>query len=60
VRTALADLPSDQRRAVVLAAMYGRSAAEVARAESIPLGTAKGRIRLGLAKLRDALEIGAQ
>jgi RNA polymerase sigma-70 factor (ECF subfamily) len=60
VRTALAELPSDQRRAVVLAAMYGRSAAEVARVESIPLGTAKGRIRLGLAKLRDALEIGAQ
>jgi RNA polymerase sigma-70 factor (ECF subfamily) len=57
VRVALADLPIDQRRAVVLSAMYGRTAAEVAEAESIPLGTAKGRIRSGMAKLRDAVVI---
>ena len=57
VRAALADLPIDQRRAVLLAAMYGRSAAEIARAEAIPLGTAKGRIRLGMARLRGALGI---
>jgi RNA polymerase sigma-70 factor (ECF subfamily) len=57
VRIALAELPIDQRRAVLLAAMYGWSAAEIARAEAIPLGTAKGRIRLGMAKLREALEI---
>ncbi len=57
VRVALADLPIDQRRAVVLAAMYGRTAAEIAEAESIPLGTAKGRIRLGMAKLRAAVVI---
>jgi RNA polymerase sigma factor (sigma-70 family) len=55
VRAALAELPIDQRRAVLLAGMYGRSAAEIARAEAIPLGTAKGRIRLGMAKLRGAL-----
>lgn len=55
VRKALADLPIDQRRAVVLSAMYGRTAAEIAEAESIALGTAKGRIRLGMAKLRDAV-----
>jgi len=60
VRVALAELPIDQRRAVLLAAMYGRSAAEIARAEAIPLGTAKGRIRLGMAKLRGALEVDAQ
>ena len=59
VRAALADLAIDQRRAVLLAAMYGWSAAEIARAEAIPLGTAKGRIRLGMAKLRGALEIEA-
>ncbi|MGZ4791421.1 MAG: RNA polymerase sigma factor [Ilumatobacteraceae bacterium] len=59
VRVALADLPIDQRRAVLLAAMYGWSAAEIARAEEIPLGTVKGRIRLGMAKLRGALEIEA-
>jgi len=57
VRIALAELPTDQRRAVLLAAMYGRSAEEIARAEDIPLGTAKGRIRLGMAKLRGALEV---
>jgi RNA polymerase sigma-70 factor (ECF subfamily) len=53
-RTVLAALPIDQRRAIVLAVMYGRTVAEVATLEAIPLGTAKSRIRLGLAKLRDA------
>ncbi|MGH8995078.1 MAG: RNA polymerase sigma factor [Acidimicrobiales bacterium] len=57
VRVALADLPTHQRRAVVLSAMYGRTAAEIAAAESIALGTAKGRIRLGMARLRDAVVI---
>jgi RNA polymerase sigma-70 factor (ECF subfamily) len=57
IRVALADLPMDQRRAVLLAAMYGRTAMEIAEAEAIPLGTAKGRIRLGMAKLRDAVVI---
>jgi RNA polymerase sigma factor (sigma-70 family) len=52
VQTALRDLPLEQRRAVVLATMYGRTAIEIAELESIPVGTAKGRIRLGLAKLR--------
>jgi RNA polymerase sigma factor (sigma-70 family) len=60
VRAALADLPTDQRRAVLLAAMYGRSASEIARTEAVPLGTAKGRIRLGMAKLRVALDVDAQ
>jgi RNA polymerase sigma factor (sigma-70 family) len=61
IRIALAGLSIDQRRAVVLAAMYGRTAAEIAEAEDIPLGTAKGRIRLGMAKLREAVVIeGAQ
>jgi len=53
-RSALATLPIEQRRAIVLAVMYGRTVAEVATLETIPLGTAKSRIRLGLAKLRDA------
>jgi len=51
---ALSALPIEQRRAIVLAVMYGRTVAEVATLEAIPLGTAKSRIRLGLAKLRDA------
>ncbi|HVB01561.1 MAG TPA: sigma factor-like helix-turn-helix DNA-binding protein [Acidimicrobiales bacterium] len=54
---ALADLPVEQRRAVVLTALYGRSAGEIASAEAIPLGTAKSRIRVGMAKLRAAVVI---
>jgi RNA polymerase sigma factor (sigma-70 family) len=49
---ALATLPPEQSRAVVLAAVYGYTAAEVSKAEAIPLGTAKTRIRRGLLKLR--------
>jgi RNA polymerase sigma factor (sigma-70 family) len=57
LRGDLADLPIDQRRAVLLAAMYGRTALEIAEAEGIPLGTAKSRIRLGMAKLREVVVI---
>ncbi len=53
--SALAELPDEQRRAVTLSALYGRTAAEVAALESIPLGTAKSRIRLGLSKLRQSV-----
>jgi RNA polymerase sigma-70 factor (ECF subfamily) len=56
-RVALDALPIDQRRAIVLAVMYGRTVAEVAALEAIPLGTAKSRIRLGLAKLREAAAV---
>jgi RNA polymerase sigma factor (sigma-70 family) len=59
LRYALAELPIEQRRAVLLAAMYGRTAAEIAVAEAIPIGTAKSRIRLGMAKLRDTPVIEA-
>jgi RNA polymerase sigma-70 factor (ECF subfamily) len=55
VRAAIADLPLEQRRAVVFAALYGRTAAEIADGEGIALGTAKSRIRLGLAKLRQTV-----
>jgi RNA polymerase sigma-70 factor (ECF subfamily) len=53
---ALGELPEPQRRAVVLAALGGRSATEVAAEEGIPLGTAKTRIRLGLRRLRAELD----
>ena len=39
---------AEQRRALVLAYFYGMTAAEISEAESIPLGTAKTRIRAGL------------
>jgi RNA polymerase sigma factor (sigma-70 family) len=56
VRTALQVLPDEQRRAVVLAAVYGRTALEISDAEGIPLGTAKTRIRTALIRLRAAIE----
>ena len=56
VHTALDVLPAEQRRAVVLAAVYGRTALEVSEAEGIPLGTAKTRIRTALIRLRAAVE----
>ena len=52
VRVALASLPAEQRRALVLSAFYGLTADEISRQESIPLGTAKTRIRSGLGKVR--------
>jgi RNA polymerase sigma factor (sigma-70 family) len=57
LKSALAVLPVEQSRAVVLAAMYGRTATEIAEAEGIPLGTAKSRIRVGMARLREAAAI---
>ena len=52
----LGQLPADQARAVVLSVIGGRTAAEVAEYEGIPLGTAKTRIRSGLRRMRQALE----
>jgi RNA polymerase sigma-70 factor (ECF subfamily) len=49
-------LPEDQRRALVLAAFYGRTGKEIAELESAPLGTIKTRIRTAMLKLRVALE----
>jgi RNA polymerase sigma-70 factor (ECF subfamily) len=55
MRTALEGLSEGQRRALVLAAVCGRTAKEISEVEGIPLGTAKTRIRSGLLKLRDTL-----
>lgn len=55
VSHALQDLPEEQRRAVVLASVHGRTAVEISEIEGIPLGTAKTRLRTGLMKLRRAL-----
>jgi RNA polymerase sigma factor (sigma-70 family) len=51
----LRTLPPEQARAVVLAVIGGCTAAEVSEREQIPLGTAKTRLRSGLAKLRTAM-----
>jgi RNA polymerase sigma-70 factor (ECF subfamily) len=52
VREALRRLPDPQREALVLAYWGGLTADQIARRERVPLGTAKSRIRLGLARLR--------
>ena len=60
VRAALRSLPEPQREAVVLAFWGGLTADEIARYSRVPLGTAKSRIRLGLAKLRAEIEAPAR
>lgn len=52
---ALNKIPSEQRRAVLFASLYGHTAQEICEIEHIPLGTAKTRIRAGLVKLRTIL-----
>jgi RNA polymerase sigma-70 factor (ECF subfamily) len=55
VRSALDRLPDDQRRVIELAYFGGLSHAQIAAALGLPAGTVKGRMRLGLSKLRIAL-----
>ncbi|HKE91018.1 MAG TPA: sigma-70 family RNA polymerase sigma factor [Gemmatimonadales bacterium] len=55
VHQALAELPPEQRRVVVLAYFEGLSHAEIARRTGDPLGTVKTRMRLAHRKLEDAL-----
>ena len=56
VRRAIDSLPDEQRRALLLARLGGLTAAEIAARESIPLGTAKTRIRAALLRVRDELD----
>ena len=57
LRSALDELPTEQREAVELAYFGGRTYREIAVLTGVPLGTANGRLRLALAKLRDALRM---
>jgi RNA polymerase sigma-70 factor (ECF subfamily) len=57
LRAELATLPREQARAVVLAGIYGMTAKQIAELESIPLGTAKTRIRTAMEKLRVRLSV---
>jgi RNA polymerase sigma-70 factor (ECF subfamily) len=55
IRGALAELPHEQRRVIELAYFGGFTHIEIASMLKAPVGTVKGRMRLGLRKLRDEL-----
>ena len=55
VRGALQDLPDDQRQVIELAYFGGFTHSEIAEQLKLPAGTVKGRMRLGLTKLRLSL-----
>jgi RNA polymerase sigma-70 factor, ECF subfamily len=52
VRAALSELPPDQRQVIQLAYYGGFSHTEISSMLDLPAGTVKGRMRLGLTKLR--------
>jgi RNA polymerase sigma-70 factor, ECF subfamily len=56
LRSALSGLPGEQRRVIELAYFGGFTLTEIAELLTLPLGTVKGRMRLGLEKMRSALE----
>jgi RNA polymerase sigma-70 factor (ECF subfamily) len=56
VRLALQALPEAQRRTIELAYFGGYTHVELAELMGVPLGTVKGRMRIGLQKMRRALE----
>lgn len=55
IRAALASLPPEQSRVLDLAYFAGFTHAQIAEMLGTPLGTVKGRMRLGLEKLRSHL-----
>jgi RNA polymerase sigma-70 factor (ECF subfamily) len=57
VRDLLAELPADQRRVIELAYFAGFTHTQIADMLEIPVGTVKGRMRLGLEKLRTRMEM---
>lgn len=56
VRSAVEELPAEQRRVIELAYFSGFTHTEIAQILELPTGTVKGRMRLGLSKLRVALD----
>ena len=56
LRRCLRMIPDDQREAIELAYFEGYTQREISELKGIPLGTVKGRIRIGMAKLRGILQ----
>ncbi len=52
----LKNIPKEQREAIHLAYFEGYTQREIAELTGIPLGTVKGRMRIGMAKLRKQLQ----
>ena len=57
VRDALGTLPADQSRVIELAYFGGFTHTEIAEMLETPIGTVKGRMRLGLQKMRAELRV---
>jgi RNA polymerase sigma-70 factor, ECF subfamily len=55
IRSALSELPREQSQVIELAYFGGFTHTEIAAMLNAPIGTVKGRMRLGLAKMRLAL-----
>jgi len=54
---ALAQLPAEQRAVVVLRYLLEYTPGEIARLLELPRGTVNSRLRRGLDRLRDAIEV---
>ncbi len=55
IRSAVGDLPEEQRAVLTMAFWDGLSQTEIALRTRTPLGTVKSRVRLAMAKLRERL-----
>ncbi len=55
IQAAIRSLPDEQREAITLAFFNGLTHQEIAERMGVPLGTVKGRMRLGLKKMRQQL-----
>jgi RNA polymerase sigma-70 factor, ECF subfamily len=56
LRFAVDELPIEQRQVIELAYYYSLSQSQISEHLGIPLGTVKTRVRLGMAKLREAIK----
>ena len=55
VREAVAQVPEEQRKTIVMAYFEGLTHVEIAEKMQVPLGTVKSRLRIGLEKMREYL-----